>query len=243
MAKNMGNNEHIFPQDVDNYRKARTLMEDAYNRIKQMIFHQELNPGQRLIYRDLSETLNMSRTPIINALYRLEQEGFVISESFRGFYVKPVDIQEAWDLFGVREALEAYAIEQAIDRAGPGEITILEEQLQKHEQYMPARYDKKKAALEAEFHLQIAAMTNNRVLENLLRINFEHLYLRFNLDYVDPKRMPQAVKEHHDILDKIRKKDLPTAVEAIRLHVRKGRNAVVAGISKKKEPIQISSRR
>jgi DNA-binding GntR family transcriptional regulator len=71
-----------------------------------MIFRQELSPGQRLIYRDLSLKLNISQTPVVTALNRLEQEGFLICESFRGFYIKPIDIQEAWDLFGVREALE-----------------------------------------------------------------------------------------------------------------------------------------
>ena len=84
----------------------RTLIYDAYKKIKKMIFDQELSPGQKLIYKDLGEMLGMSRTPIINALIRLEQEGFVASESFRGFYVRPIDLKEVWDAFGVREALE-----------------------------------------------------------------------------------------------------------------------------------------
>ena len=108
-----------------------------------------------------------------------------------------------------------------------------------HAQYLPPRYDKKKAVLEASFHLQIASMARNEVLEGLLRANFQHLYLRFNLEPVDPARMPVAIREHHDIVDRIRKRDLQGAVEAIRLHVRKGRSAVVAGISKEKEPIEL----
>ena len=135
-----------------------------------------------------------------------------------------------------REALEAYAIEQAIDRAESGDLEVLEEKLKNHEHYMPAHYNKKKTALEAEFHLQIAAIAKNKVLETLLRVNFEHLYLRFDLDSVDPKRMPIAVQEHYDIVDKIKKKDISGAVEALRLHVRKGRNVIVAGISKEEEP-------
>jgi len=56
---------------------------------------------------------------------------------------------------------------------------------------------------------------------------------------MDPGRMPQAVQEHHAILDKIKKKDIPGAVESIRSHVRKGRNATVAAISREEEPVQI----
>ena len=74
-----------------------SLIEDAYRKIKQLIYNQQLIPGQRLVYDDLARTLNMSRTPIINALNRLAQQGLVDSESFRGFYVRPMDLQEVWD--------------------------------------------------------------------------------------------------------------------------------------------------
>ncbi|MBW1774504.1 MAG: GntR family transcriptional regulator [Deltaproteobacteria bacterium] len=95
-----------------NNNKTKTLIEDAYRRIKGMIFEQRLVPGQKLVYQDLVNLLNMSQTPIINALNRLEQEGFVASETFRGFYVKPIDLDEVWENFGVREALEVYAVKQ-----------------------------------------------------------------------------------------------------------------------------------
>ena len=79
----------------------------------------------RLVNKDLGEMLNMSRTPIINALNRLVQDGIVGFESFRGFYVKPIDIEEVWDAFGVREALEVYAVEQAIKRGDADDMAIL----------------------------------------------------------------------------------------------------------------------
>ena len=102
---------------MEDDKANKTLIEYAYQKIKQMIFQQKVIPGQRLVYSDLCKLFNMSRTPIINALTRLEQEGFLVSEAFRGFQVKPIDLQELWDLFGVREALESYAIEKAIERA------------------------------------------------------------------------------------------------------------------------------
>ncbi|MBW1766053.1 MAG: GntR family transcriptional regulator [Deltaproteobacteria bacterium] len=69
---------------------SMTLINEAYRKLKEMIFRQNVIPGQRLIAKDLSEILKMSRTPIINALYLLEREGFIVSVPFRGFYVKPV---------------------------------------------------------------------------------------------------------------------------------------------------------
>jgi DNA-binding GntR family transcriptional regulator len=239
MTGNIAVEKNKSHQGLGQDKETKTLIEAAYSRIKQMIFQQELIPRQRLIYRDLSNILNMSRTPIINALNRLEQEGFVVSESFRGFYVKPIDIQEAWDLFGIREALEVYAIDQAIYHAEPGDIEILTEKLRNHEQYMPDRYDKKKAVLDAGFHLQIAAMSSNRVLVDMLKINLEHIYLRYVWDAIDTRRMPFAVQEHYKLVEKIKQKDVLGGIETMRLHVRKAREVIIAGISMENQPVHI----
>lgn len=97
--------------NTSNNNQSKTLIEEAYRKIKEMIFEQKFASGQRLVSKDLVDTLNMSRTPIINALNRLVQDGFVGFEGFRGFYIRPIDHQEVWDAFGVREALEAYTVE------------------------------------------------------------------------------------------------------------------------------------
>ena len=235
MTKNIGTVTIKSFQEPDHSKETNTLIEEAYNKIKQMIFQQRLIPGQRLVYRDLSKILNMSRTPIINALNQLDQEGFVVSESFRGFYVKPIDFQEAWDLLGVREALETYAVGQAIQRADARDIEILEEKLRKHEQYIPNYYNRKKFLLDAEFHIQIAAMTKNQLLKKLLKMNLEHVYLRFRLDNADPHRMLPAVKEHRKLVERMKKKDILGSIEMIRIHLRRARDHILNCLSKEEE--------
>jgi DNA-binding GntR family transcriptional regulator len=212
-------------------KEARTLTNEAYQKIKQMVLHQRVAPGQRLVYKDLCEMLSMSRTPIINALNRLEQENFVASEAFRGFYVKPIDVQEAWDLFGVREALEAYAVEEAIRRAGPVDFEALRQKVEDHATYMPLNYNRKKLLMDAEIHIQIAAMAKNKVLETQMRMNLEHVYLRFRLDQMMPDRMVSAADEHSHLLDKMKRKDLLGSVEIIRRHVQKARDFIISCLS------------
>ena len=65
-------------------KEKYTYSDEAFRRIKQLILNQEVIPGQKLVYDDLAKRLKMSRTPIINALNRLEQLGLVVSESNRG---------------------------------------------------------------------------------------------------------------------------------------------------------------
>ncbi|MBW1803098.1 MAG: GntR family transcriptional regulator [Deltaproteobacteria bacterium] len=214
----------------ENHRN-KTLIEDAYREIKGMIFDQKLVPGQRLVYQDLGNILHMSQTPIINALNRLEQEGFVESENFRGFFVKPIDLQEVWDAFGVREALEVYAVKQAILVGDAVAMETLEEYRLEHEQYLPPQYTRKKFFLDSKFHIQMAAMANNRVLGYLLKRNFEHVYLRTRLDHYDPRRMMSSAADHRRLVERMKMKDTLGSIEIIQNHVQTARDHVIRCLS------------
>jgi len=223
---------------------SKTLIEEAYLKIKQMIFQQRVAPGQRLIYQDLCELLKMSRTPIINALIRLEQEGFLVSQAHRGFCVKPIDLKEAWDLFGVREALEVYAVELAINRIEDTSIETFEEKFRNHQEYMPNFYDRRKFRLDAEFHIQISIIAGNQALEKLLRTNLEHVYLRYKLQDYSLERMADAIKEHRSMINRICARDIKGAVELMRIHVRSARDSVIATLSREdqdEEALALSS--
>jgi len=213
--------------ETGNAHRSQSLIEEAYRKIKEMILKQKIVSGQRLINRDLCNILNMSRTPIVNALNRLVQDGFVGWENFRGFYVKPIDLQEVWDAFGVREALEVYAVEQAVKSGDAKGMETLEEKRRDHQQYIPHYYTNKKFMLDSEFHLQIAEMAKNRVLKWLLKRNFEHIFLRVRLDNYDPDRMASSANEHRRLVERMKKKDLLGSVEIIRNHVQIARYQVI----------------
>lgn len=206
---------------------SMTLINEAYRKLKEMIFRQNVIPGQRLIAKDLSEILKMSRTPIINALYLLEREGFIVSVPFRGFYVKPVDVQETIELFEVREALELQSVQLAIKRMESGDIEKLEEVAQKHRDYMPLYYDRQKVALGTYFHIHIAKMSKNKTLERLLTINMEHEYLHHKFNQADPARMKPAVDEHYELIEKMRKKDTAGCMRLLKRHIQKNRDHII----------------
>ena len=218
-------------QKKDQPNNSVTRIEEAYRLIKQMIFDQKLIPGQRLVNQDLVDKLNMSRTPIINALNRLVQDGFVAFESFRGFYVRPINLQEVWDAFGVREALEVYTVEQAIKLSDDADFQELETKLREHADYNPHYYTRKKFLLDSAFHLQIAAMTKNKVIKWLLKRNFEHIYLRARLENYDIQRMGVAVDEHHRLVSKMKNKDIIGSIELMRNHIHKARDLVIRALS------------
>lgn len=214
-------------------KNSNSFIDDAYRKIKLLILNQEIIPGQKLIYDDLAKKLNMSRTPIINALNRLEQQGLVVSESYRGFTVKPMDVTEAWDSFGLREALETYTVEQAIAKADDQDIADLEQILDKYDEYQPNYYDRKKIFIDVEFHMRLAEITKNIVLVWHLKRTLQHVYLRAKLDNYSIDRVDSAQKEHRLLVGAIKDKDVLGGVEIMRNQIQNDRSHVISCLSKK----------
>ena len=212
--------------------EARSNIEEAYRAIKRLMLNQKLIPGQKLLYRELTERLGMSKTPIVNALNRLEQEGFVTSVPNVGYAVKPIDAKEIFDSYEVREALELKALQNVIESATDGQIADLEEKHRSFNQYRPHRYDKKKLMLDCEFHLQIAVMSGNEVLRYLLRRNFEHTILRINLDNYAPERMELSARDHLNLLEMVKTRDFPKSTKLLAQHIRNARDYILLCISR-----------
>ena len=212
-------------------KETFTYTDEAFRGIKQLILNQEVVPGQKLIYDDLAKRLKMSRTPIINALNRLEQLGLVVSESNRGYTVKPMDTNEAWETFDLREALEIFAVKQVIEKLNGPDLSPLEEKLTAYERYQPNYYDRKKIFLDAGFHLQIAQLTRNSVLKWHLKLDLQHLYLRANLNNYSLDRAKAAAVEHRQLLQKIKDKDVLGAVELMKHHISSDKEYTLACLS------------
>ncbi|MFC1868494.1 GntR family transcriptional regulator, partial [Thermodesulfobacteriota bacterium] len=149
--------------------------------------------------------------------------------------VKPIDLDEIWEAFGLREALETYAVERAIKSGNSEDIKFLEEKRITHALYTPPYYTQRKFLLDIEFHTQIASMAKNKIIEFQLKRNFEHLYLRSRLNDYDVTRMKVSASDHKSLVDRIKKKDILGSIEFIRLHVQSARDLVINCLSKEME--------
>lgn len=94
----------------------------AYERLRAAIVEQRYAAGQRLVEQQLASELDLSRTPVREALRRLEAEGFVVSERNRGAVVRSISLDEVADLYELRARLESYAAELAAERAEPDDL-------------------------------------------------------------------------------------------------------------------------
>ena len=130
-------------------------------------------PGQKLHHQELSERLGVSRTPVREALTRLVQEGYVSFLPNRGFTCKEIRLQEAEELYELREALEAFAVEKAIDQLTESGMSQLRIRVATYGEDTQKRFSRERLVYDQDVHLEIAALTGNETLKNSLAHVFE----------------------------------------------------------------------
>ena len=201
----------------------------AYNALKKLVAGQKLSPGQKLLYRDLEEELGMSKTPIINGLIRLEQEGFVVSKKNRGFFIKNFSAGEAEQIYDLREKLEEISIDYAIKNYDNKELKILEDKLDLYNNYSAPLYDRKRLELDTDFHMQIAKMGKNDFFTSMIKQFYENIYFSLNVVYLT-SYVENFKDEHKLIFDAIKQRNLKKAKKTLRFHTRAARKLLLAAL-------------
>jgi DNA-binding GntR family transcriptional regulator len=217
-------------------RAVENLSARVYNQIKNLILCNEIMPGQKLHHQQLSERLGVSRTPVREALTRLVQEGYVSFLPNRGFTCKEIRMQEAEELYELREALEAFAVEKAIATLTENALTQLREKINAYGRDVQHRFTRERLVYDQDVHLQIAKLTGNETLRNTLSHVFERIVLKRRTDGLyDPARGIDAHHEHLRLLDAMEQRDAAAAVAILRNHIQAGKKNVMADLEHSQE--------
>jgi len=212
-------------------RAVENLSARVYNQIKHLILCNEIMPGQKLYHQQLSERLGVSRTPVREALTRLVQEGYVSFLPKRGFTCKEIRLQEAEELYELREALEAFAVEKAIEILDDETIEQLRAKMNSYGRDVNNRFTRERLVFDQDVHLAIAELGGNETLQNMLRHIFERIVLKRRTDSIyDPSRGTTAHQEHLRLLAAMEQRDTTRAVAIVRSHIQAGKQNVIADL-------------
>ena len=160
--------------------------ERAYRYIRQALATQDLMPGDRLREVDLAEMIGLSRTPIREALARLESEGLVVHDATLGIMVAELDYNMITELYFMREVLEGTAARLAAQHASDVEISLLEDMC---EQYANAvGNDQKLAISNRQFHELLYNCSHNRYLIKMLKTLHADPIASYNLNRPKPRQ-------------------------------------------------------
>jgi DNA-binding GntR family transcriptional regulator len=187
-----------------------------------MLIEGRFPPGERLVEEALAKEMGASRTPLREALHRLEQEGLLARRPRGGYVLKPLDPAEVEEAVETRSLLESYAASLAAQRATDKALTGLERNIAQfaaaHERRDPAAL----AALNAEFHALLAQAAGSRLLIRLLEV-LEGLVERISRESATGMEAGcWSLDEHREILAALRARDPEASSRAAAFHVRRG---------------------
>lgn len=204
----------------------------AYQGIRQMLFHNEIVPGQKIAYRDLSERLGMSQTPVIQALKWLEFQGLVRHERHRGYYTEPISIQEVEEIYEFREQIELALLPRTLARIDAAGLKTLENALNEHLKAAREIYLHDRLLKDKDFHLTLAALSGNRVQLQTLRLLFDLLYLKYGGNILFSTSMDTADTAHKALFEHIRHNRLTEARRVLSHHIRRVKAHVLDGLQR-----------
>ncbi|MEQ9692087.1 MAG: GntR family transcriptional regulator [Bauldia litoralis] len=198
--------------------QERLLDRQAANSIRQQIVNRTMPPGHRLLEAVLARELEVSRGTIRSALMQLSNEGLVRQVAFTKWEVAPASVEEAWELYTLRSALEGLAASLAAQYASPAERDGLSRVFAELE--AAANADQREAAADADFklHKTIVAMSGHkRLIRDHERII---LQVRFQITHIGfaPREPRDLIDDHRDLTDAVLKGDAARAEQLARTH-------------------------
>jgi DNA-binding GntR family transcriptional regulator len=204
------------------HRPSRQILTDgAYETVKELIMDNQLEPGERINIEELARQLEISTTPVREALARLESDGLVRKRALTGYAAAPLlNLASLGHLFEIRRLLEPHAAAKAAKLATDTEIANLREMvalMRADDIGDDYSHYRTFAAHDTEFHALVARYSGNPVLEQTLAgLHFHwHLYrLRF-----EPEVGVDTIAEHANIATAIADRDPTAAGEAMRAHL------------------------
>lgn len=206
--------------------RPKNLAERIYQQVKQDIFDFQWLPGDRFSESEIARRMNASRTPVREALYRLERDGYVQVHFRSGWQVRPFDFRYFEDLYDVRILLESESVRrlcQAPDREErlAGLMTIwcckTEQRMKDHAEV---------AFLDEEFHFGLVESGRNQEMVSIHRDVCERLRIIRRLDFTQPGRIDITYDEHSQILNDIVAGNTDAVISELVEHIEVSKNTV-----------------
>ena len=192
----------------------------AYKKIKADILSNKLKPGVKLVEANLAEQLNISRTPVREALRQLDQDGFVIYTPQRGSIVSQISLEHAQELYEVREVLEGLAIKLICINITEEEITIFKEITVKMEQAIANKDYSEHVLLHKKWTETLLSLTKNNTLKDIL-IDVNESLGRFRMiSLSNTQQNLDAFNEIKEIMKAMEKTDSDECERLARIHVK-----------------------
>lgn len=226
-------------------RKANSehtdLAQKAYQGIRQMLFYNEIIPGQKIKYQDLADKIGVSITPVIHALKWLEFKNIVKHEPNRGYFVNEVSFQEIKEIYDSRLLLEVSLVPDILRNVDTEALKQLRKASDAYRTAVDEDNFYSRLMADMQFHLNMAAISRCRIQLKMLQELFDILLLKYARNLVLLGITESSLSEHNEIFHHLEtgnesglRQSLSTHLEHVRTHITQGFKKIFV---QRKEPV------
>ena len=208
----------------------RPIRDEAYEVIKKNILRGIYKPKQRLKETELAAMLGVSRTPVREAMRKLEIDGLIEYKPQRGTVVADFDINEIVEIYEVRSVIEVLIMKRAAKAISDELIKKLEKNI---ERFKKEEKDEAILDLADEFNELIYEASQCKKLVDLMRHTREYFKRVRISNHTDPERRESAISEHEKILMALKKRDILLAEKYALEHIKNSKDFIIKKLNKK----------
>jgi DNA-binding GntR family transcriptional regulator len=221
----------LVPVKLDSYKPLREIV---FESLREAIISGVLKPGERLMEIQLAEEMGVSRTPIREAIRKLELEGFVVMIPRKGAYVAGISLKDIADVFEIRAALEALAASLAAERITEEELEQMERLLVRKAELTEANDLDSIVEVDTDFHAILFKASRNEKLGQILN-NLREQIQRFRaVSLAMPGRMKEALEEHRKIVEALSERNVALVASLAAEHIENAENVMLEAMRNNK---------
>jgi len=227
------NIEKLGLEQLNSLAERKSLGQHVFENLKQAIINGKIPPGQRLVENRLAETLGISRTPVREAIHKLEREGYLGKRPRGGFVVLGLDSIDIEETFGIRSVLEGYAARLAAVRHAESDLVPLEAHIRTFQHHLDNDELEILPDINTEFHDMLYALSKSPRLVKMINDLKDQIFRFRQMILKDAELAAMSNADHIQMLEYIKRRDAEGVEKLVHEHLMRGQSAVLKFIKEK----------
>ena len=215
--------------------ESRPIREIAYDVLKKAIITGEIPAGERIVETDYADRLHISRTPLREALRKLERDGLVEYVMRRGVVVRAFTIEDIEQIYTIRNALEMLTLPAIINNATPADIASLRDKLAQMD-VLQAQEDFEALSLMARaFHSELTTISGQKRILRVIESQDEYIRRFSAMSIKHENRRESAHQEHYKLVEYVEQKKLDEFTTLMKAHIERSKENCLAALAEQKQ--------
>jgi DNA-binding GntR family transcriptional regulator len=222
------------PGPLQALQERKSLGQHVFDNLKQAIIKGNIAPGEWLVESHIAQMLGISRTPVREAIHKLERERLIERQPRGGFTVLGFNREDIEETFGIRSVLEGYAARLATDKHRPKELDALEKKIDKFQECLSRKKMEALPEINTEFHDLLYELSKSPRLIHIINGLRDQIFRYRQMILRDNRFANISNEDHKKMLAFMRRRDAEGVERIVREHILRGRDAVLEDFGKKR---------